>query len=183
MIIAVGSTNGVKVSAVEDVIEGYPMLADAKVISVSAPSNVSDQPLTMDEIVQGAMNRAKNAFAACQGCNYSFGIESGLFPAKGVKTGYLESSICCIYDGKECHYGMSCGFEVPPTTLEAVLKHKMNLNDACFKTGLTASKTLGAAEGIVGMLTKGRINRYEYTKQCVTTALIHLENATLYAKK
>ena len=180
MIIAVGSTNGVKVSAVEDVIEGYPMFADAKIVSVSVPSDVSDQPLSMEEIITGARNRATKAFEACPGCKYSFGIESGLYEAKGVKTGYLESTICCIYDGKEYHYGLSCGFEIPPKALEAILKKGMNLNDACFEIGLSTNKSLGAAEGLVGLLTKGRINRYDYTKQCVTTALIHLENAKLY---
>jgi inosine/xanthosine triphosphatase len=180
MIIAIGSTNGVKVSAVEDVIEGYPMLANANIVPVSVSSDVSDQPLTLQEIITGAKNRARKAFEACKGCNYSFGIESGLYEAKGVKTGYLESTICCIFDGKEYHFGISCGFEIPPKVLHTVLNKNMNLNDACFEAGLTANKSLGAAEGLVGMLTKGRINRYDYTKQCVTTALIHLENAALY---
>jgi inosine/xanthosine triphosphatase len=183
LIIAVGSTNGVKVSAVQDVIEDYPMFANAIVVSVSVSSDVADQPLTLDEMTTGARNRARKAFEVTENCTYSFGIESGLYEAKGFKTGYLESAVCCIYDGNEYHYGLSCGFEIPPKVLNTVLEQKLNLNDACFAVGLTENKSLGAAEGLVGMLTKGRINRYDYTRQCVTTALIHLENASLYSQK
>jgi non-canonical (house-cleaning) NTP pyrophosphatase len=36
---------------------------------------------------------------------------------------------------------------------------------------------LGSAEGIIGVLTKGRLTRKEYVKQAITMALINLENS------
>ncbi len=180
MIIAVGSTNQIKVQAVEEVIAGYPDLAQAQVVSLAVPSAISDQPLSLEEVVRGAKNRAENAFAACKGCTYAFGIESGLCEAPGIKTGFLEACICCIYDGKHHMLGLSCGFEIPPAILERVLEEKMDLSQACYHSGITTNAKLGAAEGLIGILTKGRINRKEYTKQCVITALIQLENAPWY---
>lgn len=180
MKIAIGTTNIVKVQAVEEVIEDYPHLSNAEIIPVSVPSEISEQPMSLEEIITGAKNRAKNAFAACDGCTYSFGIESGLFQAVGTQSGYLEACICIIYDGTNFHTGLSCGFEIPTEILKLVVDHKMDLSQACFESGFSANAKLGAAEGIIGLLTKGRIVRKEYTKQCVKTALIQIENANLY---
>lgn len=180
MIIAVGSTNIIKVQAVEEVLQDYADLAHAKIVSLSVPSEISEQPLTIEETIQGAKNRAKNAYMSCGSCKYSFGIESGLFEAPGSQTGYLEACICCIFDGTNYHIGLSCGFEIPQHILNLVLNEKMDLSTACFQSGVTSNTKLGSAEGLVGILSKGRITRKEYTKQCVITALCQLENAALY---
>jgi inosine/xanthosine triphosphatase len=180
MIIAVGTTNIIKIQAVEEVIKNYPQLATANVYSFSVPSEIAEQPLSLEEIILGAKNRARNAYAACTSCNYSFGIESGLLEASGTQTGFLEACICCIYDGNDYHIGLSCGFEIPPHILALVLDKNRDLSQACYESGITTNAKLGAAEGLIGILTKGRINRKEYTKQCVITALIQLENALWY---
>jgi inosine/xanthosine triphosphatase len=182
MIIAVGSTNQVKIQAVVEVIQDYPELAAAKVMAFSVSSDVSDQPLTFEEIIRGAKNRAKNAYAACNECSYSFGIESGLFEAVGTQTGYLEACICAIYTGENFHVGLSCGFEIPPKILDLVIDKKMDLSTACYTSQVTSNPKLGAAEGLVGILSKGRITRKEYTKQCVITALAQVDHAEWYAQ-
>ena len=83
--ISVGSTNIVKVQAVEEAVKEYPALAALRIQTCSVPSGVADQPLSLEEIIQGAKNRAASAFAACPGCHYGFGIESGLFEVNGDK--------------------------------------------------------------------------------------------------
>jgi inosine/xanthosine triphosphatase len=183
MIIAIGTTNLVKIQAVEEVIQNYPDLASSQIQSFAVSSEIADQPLSLEEIITGAKNRAKNAYEACGSCAYSFGIESGLFKAQGAHTGYLEACICCIYDGVHFHTGLSCGFEIPPHILTYVLDKNMDLSQACYAAGVTTNANLGAAEGLIGVLTKGRVNRKEYTKQCVTTALIQLEHALWYKNK
>lgn len=180
MLIAIGTTNIIKIEAIEETLKEYSLFSEAILSSYSVPSEISEQPMSLEEIIQGAKNRAKNAFNSCEGCNYSFGVESGLFAAEGTQTGYLEACICCIYDGSIFHIGLSCGFEIPPSILEFVLKQQMDLGQACYHSGITTNAKLGAAEGLIGLLTKGRINRKEYTKQCVKTALIQLENTHLY---
>lgn len=183
MIIAIGTTNVIKVQAVEEVLVDYPTLAHAKLISVSVPSGISEQPLSLEEIIKGAKNRAKNAYDACSTCDYSFGIESGLFEAVGAQTGYLEACICCIYDGADTYLGLSCGFEVPPQILQLVLEKDRDLSQACHESGITKNPKLGSAEGLIGILSKGRVTRKEYTKQCIVTALIQLENEALYKQQ
>jgi inosine/xanthosine triphosphatase len=181
-LIAVGTANIVKIQAVEEIIKDYPQLAKAKVHSFSVPSEISEQPLSLEETITGAKNRAKNAFAACSSCKYSFGIESGLFEANGTQTGFLEACICCIYDGVNYSIGMSCGFEIPKPILNYVLDKNMDLGQACYESGITANSKLGSAEGLIGILSKGRVDRKEYTKQCIIAALLQVENEEWYTQ-
>lgn len=179
-LLAVGSTNPIKIQAVKEVIKNYYMLESATVQSFSVESDVSKQPMTLEETIRGAKNRAKSAFAACPDCTYGIGIESGFFEAPGTQTGYLETCVCCIFDGNHFHIGLGCCCEIPSELIELIIKNKMDLSEACNHTGLTANPNIGSAEGLLGILTKGRIKRKENTKYCVMMALIQVEQAHLY---
>jgi inosine/xanthosine triphosphatase len=180
MIIKVASTNEVKVSAVREVIQFYDFLRESEVVPVKVPSGVSEQPKSLEETVRGARNRAIASFVDC---DYSFGIESGLFEVPYSLTGYLDLCTCVIYDGDLCGIGLSSAFECPPDITQFMIEEGLDMNDACNKAGLTTNPKLGSAEGAVGILTGGRVLRKEYTKQAVIMALVHLENATMYGMK
>lgn len=182
MIIAVGSVNKVKVDAVKELIIDYPSLANSEVIACSVPSEISEQPLSLSEIILGAKNRAKNAFHKMI-CQYGIGLESGLFEAPGSQTGYLEACVCSIYNGNIHFLGISSGFEIPPTILELILKKKMDLNQASYHSAISTNPHLGSSDGLIGLLTKGKMTRKEYTKQCLVTALIQIENPHFYNSK
>lgn len=183
MIVAIGSTNKAKVLAVKEIIECSPLFSGAQVKSISTNSDVSAQPLSLEETIQGAKNRAKHAFNTCDGCCYSFGIESGLMEASNVSTGFLHVSICCIYDGANYYTGLSTGFEIPPQILELILTKKMDLSEACLHSGISHNEKIGSTEGLIGVLTQGKIDRKEYSKQCITTAILQLENNEWYVRK
>ncbi|MBI5346476.1 MAG: inosine/xanthosine triphosphatase [Chlamydiae bacterium] len=180
MIIAIGSKNKVKVEALEETLKTYPMFSKAKIISVDANSEISNQPLSLSETIQGAKNRAKNAFKNSN-CSYSFGIESGLMQVLESNSGYMEVAICSIFDGRNFSLGQSCSFELPQRLIDLMLNQKLSLQEACFNLKLTNNPKLGEAEGAIGVLTQGRILRKDYTKQAIITALIQLENSDLYA--
>ena len=65
MKINVGSTNQIKVDAVKEKILEYDFLKNAEITGIEVSSEVSDQPKTLEETIQGAMNRAKNSFQNC----------------------------------------------------------------------------------------------------------------------
>lgn len=180
MIIAVGSTNEAKVSAVKEVLMESPHLSQAEVLAFPASSDVSEQPLSLSETIQGAKNRARNAFNSCAHSVYSFGIESGLMETPDTSTGFLHVCACAIYDGTNYCIGLSTGFEVPPQILELILDKKMCLSKACLHSGISNNAKIGSTEGLIGVLTKGKIDRKEYSKQCVLAAILQLENATWY---
>ena len=177
MKINVASLNKQKVRAVEELVRLYPMLAGANVEGVSVESGVGDQPKSLEETVNGAINRAKLAFKEC---DYSFGIESGLMQVPHTKTGIMDLCVCAIYDGKNIHLGLSSAFEPPKVIYDLMHDKGMNMSDATLAAGLTKHKHVGSEEGLIGILTHGRLDRLAYTKQAVVTALIHLENAHLF---
>lgn len=172
MRITVGSKNKAKVSAVAEIIKEYPHLRDAMVIAIDARSGVGEQPKSLDETIRGAMNRARAAFKNCQ---YSFGIESGLIAVPHTKHGYMDVCACMIYDGHEFHLGLSSAFEPPKAIVKKVIDEGMNLTEACCAAGYAHDPTLREKEGVIGILTKGKLNRKEYSKQAIRVALIHLE--------
>jgi inosine/xanthosine triphosphatase len=172
MKINVGSTNQVKVEAVSEVVKEYEFLSEAKVLGIEVNSKISDQPKSLDETILGAMNRAKEAYTNCE---YSIGIESGIKKIPFTKTGYMEFSVCAIYDGKEHHLGLSPAFECPKEIVDVMFKENLNLSQACYKLGYTKNKNLGKSEGIIGILTKWRVTRKDYTKQAIFMAMIHID--------
>jgi inosine/xanthosine triphosphatase len=173
MRIAVGSTNNAKLEAVREILKEYPHLAHATIESVKTKSGVFDQPKSLPETISGAMNRARNAF---RDCDFSIGIESGLMEVPNSKSGYMDVTVCAIYDGKEFHLGLSSAWEFPdPKVMHMITRQGMDMSQAVNHAGLTSNPAVGSAEGAIGILTKGRLDRKEYTKQALRTALIHLE--------
>lgn len=173
MKIIVGSKNQAKINAVSEILHEYPHLTDAEVSGAEAPSGVPDQPKSLEETVRGAKNRAKAIF---NGGDYSIGIESGLMHVPGSKSGYMDVCVCAIYDGTEFHIGLSSAWEFPDvSTTDLMIKEGLDMSQAINKAGMTKNPQIGSAEGAIGILTKGRMDRKEYTKQALRTALIHLE--------
>lgn len=173
MKIHIGTKSPVKIEAITDAISGYDIFTNVQVESFKADSGVSDQPMTLEETIKGAKNRAKNVF---EGSDHSFGIESGLMAIPESKTGYMNVSVCAIYDGKEYHLGLASCFEFPSEVTRLAVEEGLEISDAFIKAGLTKHKKIGYAEGGIGFMTKGRLCSAEYYKQAVVTALIHLEN-------
>lgn len=120
-----------------------------------------------------ATDTPKNSF---QNCDLSVGLESGLMIVPYTKSGFMDICACAIFDGKEFYLGLSSAFEYPQKVIDLVNNEGLNISEAFFKSGLTQNSNIGSAEGAIGYLTKGRLPRKEYTKQAITTALIHLEN-------
>ncbi len=181
MKIIVGSKNPVKINAVKNTIKDYPLFANAIVEGVEVNSKVSNQPNTLEAIIDGAMNRAKAAFD--KGADLGFGIESGIFKVPHTKTNYMNLEFCAIYDGKEYHLGTTSAFEYPKKLMKCVLTEGIEVSEAAKKCGFESQNKgarLGNNEGMIGLLTKGRLNRTTYAMEAVRMALIHLENSEHY---
>lgn len=174
MKIKVGTKNKAKVDSVIEIIEEYPHLKGSIIEGVSAESGVADQPKSLEETINGAINRAKGIFVDC---DYGIGIESGWMSVPHTKSGYMDVCVCAIYDGKECHLGLSSAWEFPnPEVTNLIINGGLDTTEAINKAGMTDNKNIGSEEGAIGLLTKGRMTRKEYTKQALRVALIHLEN-------
>ncbi len=174
MKINIATGNPVKINMLKEVVSDYPILSGSEVVALGGiSSRVGDQPMTMDETIQGAVNRAKAAF---KDCKYSFGVESGLMKVPQSKSGYMNVTACAIFDGDKISLGLSSAFEYPLEVTNLVLKEKIVIAHAFHQLGLFENKDLGTGIGGIGLLTKGRLPRKDYAKESVRNALIHLEN-------
>ncbi|WP_414469512.1 inosine/xanthosine triphosphatase [Methanobacterium sp. ACI-7] len=175
MNIIIGSKNPVKIKAVQNILE--KIYNEVSVNGVDVDSGVPDQPFGKDETIQGAINRAKNAYSP--EFDLSVGIESGLMGISDSITGYIDLQWCAVFDGEKITLGVSSGFEYPPLVIEEVLK---GLEVGNVMDKITGVDNLGQKEGAVSYLSKGMLNRTENTEQCVLTAMIPRMNEAIYFK-
>lgn len=173
MQVTVGSKNPVKLQATKNIMEKiYPKLT---LRAVDVDSGVPDQPFGLDQTIQGAINRAKNAFTS--DIDLSVGIESGLMETAHSLTGYLDLQWCAIYDGKKITLGVSAGFEYPPMVIKEVLKGN-EVGEIMDR--VTGVNDLGEKAGAVSYLTRGMLDRTENTEQCVLMAMVPRLNQEVY---
>jgi inosine/xanthosine triphosphatase len=173
MKIIVGSKNPVKLQATQNVLE--KIYTELEVQAIDVDSEVPDQPLGLEVTIQGAINRAKNAFS--REFDLSVGIESGLFEVPHSITGYLDLQWCAIYDGEKTTLGVSAGFEYPPMVIEQVLGG-MEVGDVMDQ--VTGIDKLGQKTGAVSHLSRGLLDRTGNTEQCVLMAMIPRMNEGVY---
>ena len=173
MKVIVGSKNPVKIKATKNILE--KIYGEIEVIGVNVDSQVPHQPFGKEETIQGAINRAKNAYSKY--FDLSVGIESGLMDIPNSITGYIDLQWCAIFDGNKITLGVSAGFEYPPLVIEEVLKGR-EVGDVMDK--VTGVDNLGQKTGAVSYLSKGMLDRTENTEQCVLTAMIPRMNEEIY---
>ena len=177
MKIGVGSKNKTKVNAVAELLLDYPMFEGVEVVSVDVKVEEFGHPKSIDETVAGAIDRAKQAYL---GNDYGFGIEGGLMAVPQTKSGYMEVAVCAIWDSKQVHLGLSEACEWPKAAMDGILNKGLDGSQAMKAAGLTHHEKLGEHEGLISILTKGRMNRTAFNKSAVKMALLHLENPELY---
>ena len=174
MLIRVGSTNRVKVGAVRESLRHYlDIISHPIVTGRSVPSLYSGQPIGLDEIIEGAIYRAKEAFQEAQ---YSFGIESGLFPVPHTRTGYMDITACVIYDGEREYSGLSSAFEQPEEVTRLAVQERIEISEGWKRCGFTAAEKIGEECGSIYEISSGRADRTVYTQEAIFHALDALRN-------
>ncbi len=167
--IIVASLNRNKINAVKEVFPSFFVEGQA------CESGVGEQPLSLDETIKGAINRAKGVY---KDCIYSVGIEDGISRVPQTASGYMNFCCCAVYDSTRIYLGLGPAFEYPPECTKKVVEDGITISEACIP--FSGKLNIGYDEGIIGWLTRGRINRKDYTKQAIEMARIQMENLGLY---
>ena len=176
MKINIGSKAPPKVDALKEIANEYDILKNAEVVSVEVNSGVGDQPVGFEELVQGAKNRAKNAFKDCE---LSFGLESGIVPVPHTKSDYMDFCCCAIFDGKDFFVGSSPCFEYPKKVIDMIFNEGKEVSKIFNEMGW-GDEGFHQREGAIGVLTKGVITREKYSESSVIMALTRFLNKELY---
>lgn len=175
--LVVASTNPVKIQAA---LEGFrrmfpPNPFGANEFSargVAVPSDVTDQPMTDAETLQGALNRAANARRADPDADYWVGIEGGVEDGSALQA----FAWIVVTDGKQTGKSRTATFDLPEE-VSALVRQGIELGHADDQVfGRANSKR---TNGSVGLLTGDVIDRTAYYVHAVILALIPFRNPDL----
>jgi inosine/xanthosine triphosphatase len=160
--IAVGSTNPVKLAAVQAVLS--KAFTDSRFVSLTAPSGVPEQPWGDEQTRLGAFNRARQAQAE-SGARYGVGLEGGLIE---TSAGLMTCAWCAMVDGGgKVGYGGGVHILLPPVVANLIKQHG-ELGPAM--DALTQKQNTKQKQGAVGILTRGLLNRQAAYEQLVAMA-------------
>lgn len=173
MQIVIASQNPVKIEAAKiGFIQMFPDDSfEFRGISVS--SGVSDQPMSRQETLQGALNRTKNAALAMPQAQYIVGIEGGV----EENDGRLEVfAWIVIQNGEQIGRAQTGIFSLPDEVAQLIHEGKElgEADDIIF--GTSNSKQ---ANGSIGILTDNAYTRTDYYVNAVIMALIPFKQAHL----
>ncbi len=176
--IIVASTNPVKIQAVR---QGFLRLfpqTGRLVEGVSAPSGVNVQPMTDEETLRGALNRAAAARQARPQADYWFGLEGGISEQSGDLLAFAwVAAVARQSGGQVCGRARTGAFLLPPAVARLV-RQGLELGEADdIVFGVNNSKQAG---GAVGLLTGGALDRAALYEPAVVLALIPFTNPGLY---
>jgi len=171
--VAVGSKNPVKVSAVESAFN--KMMGECEIIGISVPSGVSDMPMSFDQIVKGAKNRAEAALKEI-GADYGVGLEGGM---DDTDLGTFLMGFVAIVD-KQGTWGYSTGggLYMPEKIVKIVKDSGRELGDVMDE--LRGMHNTKQHEGCVGYFTDNLIDRKESFEKPTISALSRFKKKELF---
>ncbi|MGG1518146.1 inosine/xanthosine triphosphatase [Paenibacillus oryzisoli] len=141
----------------------------------AVPSGVSDQPMTEDETIQGAINRAKNVLQAVPEAAIGLGLEGGLtYDAVHAKQWYLFS-VCAAWDGSRLSIGRGLYFPIPSAIGDRLLQGGGELSQIIDE--LSGTSGSNHREGAYGLFTDGRITRTDVFRDAVIAALTPFQSS------
>lgn len=159
MYIGIGTKNKAKTAAVQNIANAY--FQDVQFEQFAAASNVSEQPFSMDETRQGAINRALHTLEST-GADLNFGLEGGVQEIGNVM-------YCCNWGALALKDGTiisaaGAQFILPDEIAEELREGKElgPVMDAYTKQNDTRSHA-----GAVGVFTGGLIDRTEMFEHIV----------------
>ena len=170
MKVNVGSQNPAKVIGVKEAFNLY--FNNLRIEEINIESGVEAQPKELESITQGAINRARKSF---RDCNYSVGVESGIFPVKDALTGYMNASCSVIYDGESIiGMGFSPLFEHLPEIIEKALNSGKEIGE--ITEDAYNIKDIKKNIGAIGILSQGKYLRKDLVKHGTIMAIIQMIN-------
>lgn len=174
--IVVASTNPVKVQATLNAFNRT--LSDEQYVAetVSVYSGVREQPLSSQETIQGALNRAQNAAVEMPGADYWVGIEGGVEETEGDLAAFAW---VVVLSKDRVGKGRTGTFFLPEAVARLIRQGKElgEADDLVFNR-LNSKRE----DGAVGILTGNVVNRIQLYEHAVILALIPFKSERFYEK-
>ncbi len=171
--IAVASKNPVKINACKKAFSEY--FEDVEVLAFSVPSNVSPQPMSLEETYKGAVNRAKNLKKEVKDADFYLGLESGIMKINDNFA--LAGGVVAIIDKKDrLSFALTPYFPLPKKVMDELNKGK-ELGDVMKEM---IKRDVKQKEGAIGVFSRGKVTREDLFVPAIISALLPFLNEELY---
>jgi inosine/xanthosine triphosphatase len=190
IVIAVGSVRQVKVNAVTEALAWFgPFLnegAQFEVTGVDVPSGVRHTPLTREDTMAGARQRAEALRRIARENNepwkYFVGLEGGLDVIREgeVRRVFLENWAYASDRSGLGFFGQSGAVMLPDALSKSVMDEGVELSEAI--DAFAGSKGIRDANGAWGILTRNLITRQDAFRAAVINAFAPLFNSAVYSR-
>jgi inosine/xanthosine triphosphatase len=194
IIIAVGSTRRPKVNAVWDALKAFGGTlgdgAEVDVAAVEVPSGVRHTPLSREDMMAGARQRAEALVRIARAQNepwrYFVGLEGGLdvILDGGEKSGrrvFLENWAYVTDGNGRGAFGQSGAIALPEALAKIVVDDGVELAEAV--DAFTGGRGIRDAQGAWGVLTRNVITRQDAFRTAVINAFAPFFNRTFYVDR
>ena len=182
MKIIIASTRTPKVNGVKKAVAALSTLFLIDMQSIQfeitdAPSGVSDTPVSIEELMRGARQRAQRVFQKIDNeLVLSVGVEGGLFT---IEENVFLQSWTCVYDGVTFHYGSSGAIELPRILAKEVVQNGVDLGIAIDEFAKQAD--VRSNQGTFGILSNDSITREDSFELATMCAMIPFLNKGIYS--
>jgi non-canonical (house-cleaning) NTP pyrophosphatase len=159
MNIAIGTLRAPKVDGIKEGIATCPyfsnILNEVSYLTENVSSGISHMPTTIDEVMQGAQNRANNLLLGGIVADYYIGIEGGV-SYFGEKS-YIFGCVYVRNNNGEGHFGFSPMVEVPAVCERMIYNEKKELGP--IMEALSGVTDIRSANGSMGAWTNDMFTR------------------------
>ncbi|KAF2077825.1 hypothetical protein CYY_000870 [Polysphondylium violaceum] len=168
IVVALGSENKAKIRATQLGLESIfkknntdnNNAVDFKVIGCSVPSGIRDQPLSDQETMQGAINRAKKALENTPEAEFGIGMEGGIHHITEPVDKWFECGWIVVVNRNnldELGIASTARFELPKKVMHEILVNHKELAE--IMDDLTNKKDIRSNEGAMGVFTNSLLHR------------------------
>jgi len=172
MRLAVGTLRRAKLDAVRGALRRlaalpWPSDGAVEIVPAAVPSGVSDMPMSEEEGLAGAANRARASLAAT-GADLALGLEGGVVVVDRERPLLLLRNWAAAWDGARLWYGSGPGIQLPQELARPVLAGE--------ELGITIDRYAGqhdvrSGRGTFGVLTADLLHRAHAFEDAVLAAL------------
>jgi inosine/xanthosine triphosphatase len=171
MKIAIGTERAPKVDGIKAGVAACPYLKDVassiEYILKSVPSDIADMPLSVEETMTGARNRARNLVKAGIDADYYIGIEGGTTSILGKK--YLGGIVYIENRSGEGHFGFSPHMEVPEAVERMLYEEGLELGPIMAE--LSGKTDIRSENGSMGAWSEDMLTRQDEFESAFKAAI------------
>jgi inosine/xanthosine triphosphatase len=177
MKIAIGTTSKIKIRAVKSVLP--KVWKGVELVPVKVDSGVRPQPMSDEEGIKGAANRAKNALMEVKGAAYGIGLEGAVHQNS---YGMFLGGWVVIIDRKGAVGIGSSGRALLPKYIARRLHAGNELGPIVQEMMGDSENRIRRTVGTISVLTDGLTDRTEEFKEATKLALAPFISKKLYKK-